>query len=133
MQLLANIKIVAAGLAYFSKKKSKHRFKNITIFVCLIFVYRSHKIKEYQFKLKYYKYRLAANTISLLTIFTDSLNLFSRSVFPILLDAWINCLSISSKRLIALIILPEKQHYFEQYFIIHNTTIFVSIIIIYKG
>ena len=54
-----------------------------------------------------YKYKLAANTISLLSNLIASENLFSNSVFPIFFAACTICLKSSSKRRIDRIMLPE--------------------------
>ena len=54
-----------------------------------------------------YKYKLAANTISLLSNLIASENLFSNSVFPMFFAACTICLKSSSKRRIDRIMLPE--------------------------
>ena len=56
----------------------------------------------------YYKYKLAANTISLLILTIPSLNLASRLVLPIALAAQLICLMSSSSRLMCLIMLPSN-------------------------
>jgi len=55
----------------------------------------------------HHKYKDAANTISRFISLIASLNLFSRSVFPIPFAAWHSCRSTSSKRRMHLIIDPE--------------------------
>lgn len=61
---------------------------------------------KYQILVELYKYKLAANTMSLLIILIASVNFSTSVMSPILLEAWTTCLNISSSRLIARIILP---------------------------
>ena len=67
------------------------------------FIHIHNKRKE-----DYYRYRLDANTISFLINFIASLNFFSMSELPIVLEACTISLSNSSNLRIALIIEPSN-------------------------
>lgn len=73
-------------------KQPLHNFKIFTFWQLLI--------------KKHHMYKLAANTISLFNFVIASVNLISRSVLPIFLDAWHSCLSTSSNLRIHLIMEP---------------------------
>ena len=62
----------------------------------------------------YYKYKLAAKTMSLLILTIPSLNLASKLVLPIALAAQLICLISSSSRRICLIMLPSNIEVIEQ-------------------
>lgn len=75
-------------------------------FVIKKYIYIFCVIPHFSMKF-YYKYKDAAKTISRFISLIASLNLFSKSVFPMFFAAWHNCLSTSSKRRIDLIIDPR--------------------------
>jgi hypothetical protein len=58
---------------------------------------------------KHHRYKLAANTMSLLITLIPSLNLFSKSVFPMFFEAWHNCRSTSSSLRMQRMMLPEQR------------------------
>jgi hypothetical protein len=58
---------------------------------------------------KHHRYKLAANTMSLLITLMPSLNLFSKSVLPIFFAAWHSCRRTSSSLRMQRMILPKHR------------------------
>ena len=58
----------------------------------------------------YYKYRLAAKTMSLFNNLIASENLFSNSTLPMFFEAWTICLNNSSSNLMDLNISKHQYH-----------------------
>jgi hypothetical protein len=58
---------------------------------------------------EHHRYKLAANTMSLLIALMPSLNLFSKSVLPMFFAAWHSCRRTSSNLRMQRIMLPEQR------------------------